>query len=209
MRARPKAIVVLGLSTLCAGQAPADQPAIHDCGLTRSGPFGLITVGRRIWAGGADAYRISWQTPWRRPGVHIAMIWSRAQLGRPADTDGVQIYFTTGRRGAHTVRIEVERPNQSKLPGDLVIASDYRRTPDDAFASAQLGDLRRIVEGADGLIVSVVDRHRERIARDRIEAAWLGWPAAAVESVRAEQEAIEADFQNRCPVHVHQPAEDI
>lgn len=209
MRAGPRAIVLLGVWALCAGQAPEGEPAVHDCGLTRDGPFGQINVHRMIGPGGADAYRMSWQTPWRRPGVHVAMNWSRAQLGGPADDVPVQIYFTTGRRGTHNVRIEVDRPNRTAMPGELLFASDYRRSADDVFAAAQLGDLRRIVQGADGLAVSVVDRHRERVARDRIEAAWLGWPAAAVESVRAEQEALEADFRNRCPIHVHDPAEDI
>lgn len=207
----------MALAAMLAGLAPAagraqETEIVHDCQATQSGAFGTLTVTSSVAADGRRLhYRMHWISSWRSQGVVLGLVWEGPAFVGPPDLTPTAIQFATGRRGAHPARLELSRSiAASSGPYELAMTTSFQpQARGGVDGSVPWGDLRRLMQGVDALYVIAIEQRRGPVAQDRIEAAWLGWPAAAIEAVRAELAEVEGDFRNRCPVHVHDPAEDI
>jgi len=200
----------LGAAAVAQESGPAAAPYGYDCATDAQGPFGQISAMRNIADGGSGyGYHMQWRTPWRDRGVRLEIRWTRRDVAPPQDMDIVQIYVPTGRRGSHVRRMELRRDAATSATRELAFSTQFERESGDAFASARWSELRALMQGLEALHVRVIERSRGVVARDRIEAAWLAWPEAAVAAVRGPIEAMVADYRNRCPAHVYSPGEDI
>jgi hypothetical protein len=201
---------------MLAGLGPASAPAqetdvVHDCTVVRGGDFGSISVNSSVAAadGRSRHYRMSWNTPWAARGVSLALIWQGPALVPPPDATPALIRVVTGRRGTHMARLELGRGPGAGSPYQLGLTTQFENQSDGVTGSLPWGELRRHMQGVPALFAMAIERRQGVVGQERIEAATLAAPGAAIEAVREELAAMERDFRNRCPVHVHDDAEDI
>lgn len=201
---------------LLAGLGPAaaaaqDVDAVHDCTVARSGDFGSVSVNSSIAAadGRATHYVMSWSSRWVARGVVLSLTWQGPSLTPPPDSTPALIRVVTGRRGTHMARLEIGRGPGATYPYQIGLTTLFENQSGDVSGSLPWGELRRHMQGIPALFATAIERRRGVVGHDRIEAATLEAPAAAIEAVREELAAMERDFRNRCPIHVHDDAETI
>jgi hypothetical protein len=201
---------------MLAGLGPAAAPAqetdvVHDCTVARAGDFGSISVNSSVAAadGQPSHYRMSWSTPWAPRGVALGLTWQGPALTPPPDATPALIRLGTGRRGTHRARLELSRGPAASYPNQLALSTQYENQSGDVSGAVPWGELRRQMEGVPALLAMAIEQRRGVVGQERIEAATLAAPGAAIEAVREELSAMERDFRNRCPVHVPDDAETI
>jgi hypothetical protein len=206
------ALAVAVLAGLGPAAAPAQETdAVHDCMVVRGGDFGSISVNSSVAAadGRPRHYRMSWNTRWAARGVELGLIWQGPALVPPPDSTPTLISLRTGRRGTHRARLELGRGPQAAYPNQLALSTQYENQSGGVFGALPWGELRRQMEGVPALFAMAIEQRRGVVGQERIEAATLAAPGAAIEAVREELSAMERDFRNRCPVHVNDGTEDI
>jgi hypothetical protein len=208
----PAGAAMLFLLAAQASPAPpaAPDPEYYLCIVNKSGPgSGGITYWLSVPVdGGPYHHRVTWIVLRQPGGLHLQADWSdRTPLpgGRMADWAWYSANFYLDRRVRGEARIEIRRRDDRHYPSEFTFAGLFQRSAPmpggSSFGSqGRWADLRAWLAGAGHVTFALVDRSGAVLAQQRLDAALVDAGAAAIETARAEAEAMGRDYRNRCEI---------
>lgn len=202
------ALLALGMAASALVQAPAapattDEPDYYVCAVAREGPFGRISYGLEVPVDEPRRFhRIRWQHVTRARGLLVSAQWSGwSAPERFPDAADVLLRFSAARPERGEVRLELRRATEARP----VWAGSYwhtvrapRDAAPDASGEMHWGELRTLMGDGAFLIAALVRRDGLVIGEDRLDAAMLVMPDAAIAAATPDLEAMALSYRSRC-----------
>ena len=204
----PAAIAALLTLISCATtvSTPPETPESYACTTERVLQGGRLIVRADIdAAGGEPWYRSWWETPPRRPGVHVQIAW--AALGPPSHWPNITFYFASA-RPTGPVRLELRRGEggsygRESLADSGVYYPTYRyRHERRAFYETERGlpwqRVTALLSEPGELWAVLVRQDGQAMAAELLDRSLFAIPEEALVSAQRELQAMVADFRVRC-----------
>ena len=196
-----------GLAAAGGAVEPAREPDYYVCSADLEGAFGHIWHAIEVPVDGSPRFhRIQWQSPARAEGVTLAaqrLDWDPAPE-RLDDRTQITILFATRRPGRGEVRLELRRRPGPHYPEEFAFAGPFSRAARGdggerrIDAPARWDEIAAWMNGRDALTAAIVRRDGSVVAEDRLDAALLAMPAAAIAAIRPALDEKIADYRARC-----------
>jgi hypothetical protein len=192
--------LLLAAGLLLASQATEQTPPYYYCEVTRTIPFGNVTVLQYVaTAGVSEPSRTSWFAE-RGPERSLLMaIWSdRAEMRDTARGAEIFIGYKPSDRAAQ-YRVEVARAGAAA--GDAVLRSEPHVASANGFVSLRThwGPVVALLAGGGtDLEVRVLNADGTLVLRDWIDAAEFARSLRIAGEIQPEFDAMIANYRERC-----------
>jgi len=192
-------MLLLAASLLFASQAGERTPPYYYCEITRTVPFGNVTVLQYVNTAGVSEPPVTTWFAERAPDRTVILAsWNgRAEMRDTARGGEILVGYRPSDTNAQ-YRVEVARPGAAA--GDPVVRSELHRPSANGIVSLRThwAPVLALLAGATDLEVRILDAQGAIVLRDWIGAAEFGRSLSIAGEVQPEFEAMIANYRERC-----------